>query len=330
MPENDHYVDRNLALEVVRVTEAAALAASLETGRGDEMTADQAAKAGMHRALNSLSISGHIVIGGGEREKTELLYTGEKVGQGGVAVDIALDPLEGKTIAAKGGENSLAVIAIAENHGFLHVPNIYMEKIAIGPGAPEGLLDLDAGPEENLRRLAEAKQARLSDLLVCIIDRPRHGELIARIRAAGARIMLISDGDVSGVIATTQPTSGVDMYMGIGGAPEGVLAAAALRCTGGQLQARLHFRHDDEKMKAGQHGIEDLYRTYSAEDLARGDVVFAATGVTNGAMVRGVRRFAGGAITHSVVMRSKTGTVRWLESHHDFRRKPAGQVDKFP
>jgi fructose-1,6-bisphosphatase II / sedoheptulose-1,7-bisphosphatase len=321
-PPHDSFIDRNLAMEVVRVTEAAALACSLQVGRGDEVAADRAAVEWMHRTLSALAIDGTIVIG--EHPDAPLLGIGRKVGAGGTALDVALDPLEGATITAKGGENALSVVAMAQNGGFFHPPDVYMDKIAVGPGLPENMLDLDAGPHENLRRLAAAKGGSTSELLVCILDRPRHHDLIHQVREAGARIMLISDGDVSGVIATSQPTSGVDIYMGIGGASEGVLAAAALRCIGGQLQARLHYRNDEEKSRAYHHGIEDLYRKYTLEELVGGDVMFAATGVTNGAMLRGVRRFPGGALTHSIVMRSRTGTVRWIESHHDFRRKNLG------
>ncbi len=321
MPDfsSETLMDRSLALEVVRVTEAAALAASLQAGRGDEMAADAAAVDWMRRTLDTLAIDGTVVIG--EREDAQQLRVGDKVGHGGPAIDVALDPLEGTTITAKGGENSLSVVAMARPGGFFNAPDVYMDKIAVGPGLPAGLLDLDAGPQENLRRLAEARGAATSELQVCILDRPRHAELIHQVREAGSRIMLISDGDVSGVIATAQPLSGVDVYMGIGGAPEGVLAAAALRCIGGQLQARLHFRNDDEKHRASRHGIQDLYRKYDLDELVGADVMFAATGVTHGALLRGVRRSPGGATTHSVVMRSRTGTVRWIESHHDFRRK---------
>jgi fructose-1,6-bisphosphatase II / sedoheptulose-1,7-bisphosphatase len=320
-------MDRNLALEAVRVTEAAALAASLLMGRGDEKAADQAAVDAMREALNSLSIDGTVVIGEGERDEAPMLYIGEKVGTSeGPAIDIALDPLEGTTITARGGPNALAVIAMAESGGFLNAPDVYMDKIAVGHGLPDGIVDLDRTPLDNLKALAKAKKAEISDLVVCILDRPRHSELIAKVRAAGARIMLISDGDVSGVIATSQPDSGVDMYVGSGGAPEGVLAAAALRCIGGQMQGRLLFRNNDERARAAKWNIKDLDRKYDLEDLAHGDVMFAATGVTNGAMLRGVRRFPGGAVTHSVVMRSKSGTVRWIEANHNFRRKigPAG------
>ncbi len=314
-------MDRNLALEVVRVTEAAALSASRLVGLGDEKAADQAAVDAMRKAFNSLSIDGTIVIGEGERDEAPMLYIGEKVGMGGPKIDIALDPLEGTTITAKGGPNALAVVAMAEEGGFLNAPDTYMDKIAVGPGLPEGVVDLDEDPRVNLKNLAKAKGAEMSDLLVCIMDRPRHDELIAKVRECGARIMLISDGDVSGVIATAQPEAGVDIYMGIGGAPEGVLAAAALRCIGGQMQGRLIFRNDDERARAARWGITDLNRKYSMLDMASGDVMFAATGVTTGAMLRGVRRFHGGAITHSLVMRSKSGTVRYIESHHNFNVK---------
>src|SRR3954468_22273113 len=286
-------MDRNLALEVVRVTEAAALSASLLIGRGDEKLADQAAVDAMRQALNSLAITGTVVIGEGERDEAPMLYIGEKVGTGGPKVDIALDPLEGTTITAKGGPNALAVIAMAEEGGFLNAPDVYMDKIAVGGGLPDGVVDLDNSPKDNLKNLARAKKSDISDLVVCILDRPRHSDLIAKVREAGARIMLIGDGDVSGVIATSRPDSGVDLYMGSGGAPEGVLAAAALRCIGGQMQARLMFRNDDEKQRAAKWGVKDLSRKYSMLDLAKGDVMFAATGVTDGSMLRGVRRSAG-------------------------------------
>ncbi len=315
-------MDRNMALEAVRVTEAAALAASRLMGRGDEKAADQAAVDAMRTALNNLEIDGTVVIGEGERDEAPMLYIGEKVGRGGPKIDIALDPLEGTTITAKGGANALAVVALASEGGFLNAPDVYMDKIAVGGGLPEGVVDLDATVAENLRNLAKAKKTELSDIVACILDRPRHAELIARVREAGARITLISDGDVSGVIATSQPTSGVDIYMGSGGAPEGVLAAAALRCIGGQIQGRLLFRNEDEKARARRWGIEDLDRKYGLMELAGGDVMFAATGVTTGSMLRGVRRYSGGAYTHSIIMRSKTGTVRTIEATHDFTRKP--------
>jgi fructose-1,6-bisphosphatase II / sedoheptulose-1,7-bisphosphatase len=315
------HIDRNLALEVVRVTEAAALAASKLMGRGDEKAADQAAVDAMRRALNGLAIDGTVVIGEGERDEAPMLFIGETVGSGGPKVDIALDPLEGTTITAKGGNNALAVVAMAEQGGFLNAPDTYMDKIAVGTGLPDGVVDLDAKPEQNLRELAKAKKVDVSDIVACILDRPRHAELIARVRSAGARIMLISDGDVSGVIATSQEDSGVDIYLGSGGAPEGVLAAAALRCIGGQMQGRLVFRNDDERARAQRCGITDFGRKYGLLDLARGEVMFAATGVTDGTMLRGVRRFRGGATTHSMVMRSKSGTVRVIEAQHNFERK---------
>jgi fructose-1,6-bisphosphatase II / sedoheptulose-1,7-bisphosphatase len=314
-------MDRNLALEVVRVTEAAALSAATLMGRGDEKAADQAAVDAMRRALNGLAIEGTVVIGEGERDEAPMLFIGEKVGSGGPKVDIALDPLEGTTITAKGGHNALAVVAMAAEGGFLNAPDVYMDKIAVGVGLPEGVVDLDAKPEANLRELAKAKKVEVADIVACILDRPRHAELIARVRAAGARIMLISDGDVSGVIATSQKESGVDIYLGSGGAPEGVLAAAALRCIGGQMQGRLLFRNDDERARAKKWGVTDLNRKYGMLDMAKGDVMFAATGVTDGAMLRGVRRSRAGATTHSMVMRSKTGTVRIIEAQHNFQRK---------
>jgi len=316
-------LDRNLALEVVRVTEAAALSASKLMGRGDEKAADQAAVDAMRRALNSLAIEGVVVIGEGERDEAPMLYIGEKVGLGtGPRVDIALDPLEGTTITAKGGPNALAVIAMAEAGGFLNAPDVYMDKIAVGGGLPDHLVDIDATPSDNLKALAKATKTEISDLVVCILDRPRHTELIRKVREAGARIMLISDGDVSGVIATALPGSGVDMYIGSGGAPEGVLAAAALRCIGGQFQGRLLFRNDDEKARAHRLGIKDLNRKYDLLELAKGDVMFAATGVTDGSLLQGVRRWSGGASTHSIIMRSKTGTVRKIEATHNLNRKP--------
>ena len=314
-------MDRNLALEAVRVTEAAALAASRLMGRGDEKAADQAAVDAMRQALNGLPIEGTVVIGEGERDEAPMLYIGERVGAGGPKIDIALDPLEGTTITAKGGANALAVIAMAQSGGFLNAPDVYMDKIATGPGLPDGVVDLDKPPEVNLRDLAKARSIEIRDLVVCILDRPRHAELIAKVRAAGARIMLISDGDVSGVIATANPESGISLYMGSGGAPEGVLAAAALRCIGGQMQGRLLFRNDEERGRAQRLGIADLNRKYNMLDLANGDVMFAATGVTDGSMLRGVRRYGNSAVTHSMVMRSKTGTVRLVEAHHNWSIK---------
>ena len=321
MADDVDKMDRNLALEAVRVTEAAALAASKLMGRGDEKKADQAAVDAMRTTLNSLAIDGTVVIGEGERDEAPMLFIGEKVGGGGPKIDIALDPLEGTTITAKGLPNALAVMAMAEHGGFLNAPDVYMDKIAVGGGLPNGIVDLDKTPAANLKDLAKAKKVDVSDLVVCILDRPRHAELIAKVREAGARIMLIGDGDVSGVIATSTGDSGISIYMGSGGAPEGVLAAAALRCIGGQIQGRLLFRNDDEKARARKWGITDLNRKYSMTDMAKGNVMFATTGVTSGSMLKGVRRFGNGAETHSIVMRSKTGTVRWVSAHHNFSIK---------
>lgn len=316
-------MDRRLVLEFVRVTEAAAIACSHLIGRGDRDGADAKAVEAMRQAFDRVPVRGTVVIGEGERDEAPMLYIGEKVGMGGgPRVDIALDPLEGTTLTAKGGPNALAVIAMAEAGGFLNAPDVYMDKLAVGGGLPEHLVDIDASPAENLKALAKATRREVSDLVVCILDRPRHVEQVRKVREAGARIMLISDGDVSGVIATALPESGVDMYMGSGGAPEGVLAAAALRCIGGQFQGRLLFRNDDERGRARRLGITDLDRKYDLLELARGDVMFAATGVTDGSLLRGVRRFAGGASTHSIIMRSKTGTVRKIEATHNLARKP--------
>jgi fructose-1,6-bisphosphatase II / sedoheptulose-1,7-bisphosphatase len=322
-PEDERFaMDRNLALEAVRVTEAAALAASRLVGRGDEKAADKAAVDAMRDALNSLHISGTVVIGEGERDEAPMLYIGETVGAGGPEIDIALDPLEGTSITAKGGQNALAVMAMADHGGFLNAPDVYMQKLAVGPAIPANLLDLDAPPAEVLKRVAAAKGAKVEDLLVCILDRERHEDLIAAVRGTGARITLIQDGDVSAVIATADPETGIDIYMGTGGAPEGVLAAAALQCTGGSMVGRLVFRNNVEIGRAEKCGISDLKRVYATEDLAYpGNVMFAATGVTDGPLLKGVRRYPGGAVTQSIVMRSKSGTVRRIESTHNFKRK---------
>lgn len=309
-------MDRNLALEVVRVTEAAALAAVKQMGRGDEKMADQVAVDAMRSALNQLAIDGTVVIGEGERDEAPMLYIGEKVGKGGPKIDIALDPLEGTTITATGGPNALAVVAMAEAGGFLNAPDVYMQKIAVGGGLPDGIIDINAPAADNIKAVAKAKKMDIDDLVVCILDRPRHEQLIADVRATGARICLIQDGDVSGVIATSQRRSGIHMYMGSGGAPEGVLAAAALRCIGGQMQGKLIFRNEDEIGRAKRWGITDLERVYHLHDLAGGDVMFAATGVTDGAMLKGVHNFSGGATSQSIVMRSKTGTVRVVDTTH--------------
>jgi fructose-1,6-bisphosphatase II / sedoheptulose-1,7-bisphosphatase len=325
-PKAGLVADRNLALELVRVTEAAALAASRWIGRGDKNAADGAAVDAMRKAFDTVAISGTVVIGEGEMDEAPMLYIGERIGLGGPAVDIAVDPLEGTSITAKGGSNAIATVALAEHGCFLHAPDIYMEKIAVGPGLPEGVVDLDAPVETNLRELARAKKCEVGDLMVCTLDRDRHRDLIKACRAAGARIMLIGDGDVAGVIAVSQPEAGVDIYLGSGGAPEGVLAAAALRCIGGQMQGRLLFENEEQITRARDMGATDPQRKYGIFDMARGEVMFAATGVTTGPMLRGVRRFAGGAVTHSIVMRSKSGTVRYVEGHHNFALKPTAFV----
>jgi fructose-1,6-bisphosphatase II / sedoheptulose-1,7-bisphosphatase len=317
----DYQTDRNLALELVRVTEAAALAASRWMGKGLKNEADGAAVEAMRRAFDSIAIEGTVVIGEGEMDEAPMLYIGEKVGRGGPKMDIAVDPLEGTTLTAKGGPNALATLALAEHGNFLHAPDIYMDKIAVGSGLPEGVVDLDAPLAENLRNLAKAKKCAISDLVACMLDRDRHKEIIAKTREAGARIMLLSDGDVAGVMAAAQLDGGIDIFMGSGGAPEGVLAAAALRCLGGQMQGRLLFEDDGQVARAREMGITDPGKKYDVTEMARGNVMFAATGVTAGAMLRGVRRFGNGAITHSVVMRSQSGTVRFVEAHHNFATK---------
>ena len=313
-------LDRVLVLEMVRVTEAAAIAASRLIGRGDEKAADAAAVEAMRAALNELPMDGTVVIGEGERDEAPMLFIGEKVGSapdGGPRIDIALDPLEGTTITAKAGPNALAVLAIAEQGCLLNAPDVYMDKIAVGPGYPDGTIDLDKSATDNIRRIAATKGVAPNEIIACVLDRPRHAELIAELRSLGCGIMLIPDGDVAGVIATTDPDTGVDVYMGTGGAPEGVLAAAALRCVGGQMQGRLLFRNDDERGRAHRWGIEDLGRIYSMEDMARGDCIFAATGVTDGSLLGGVKRRAGGCVeTESIVMRASSGTVRRVKGEH--------------
>jgi fructose-1,6-bisphosphatase II / sedoheptulose-1,7-bisphosphatase len=314
-----HVLDRVLVLEMVRVTEAAAVAASKMIGRGDEKAADHAAVEAMRAALNELELDGTVVIGEGERDEAPMLYIGEKVGaaQGsGPRIDIALDPLEGTTITAKAGPNALAVLAIAEQGCLLNAPDVYMEKLAIGPGYPEGTISLDMTPTENIQSIARAKGVQPSDIIACVLDRPRHAGLIQELRMLGCGIMLIPDGDVAGVIAVTDPDTTIDVYMGQGGAPEGVLAAAALRCVGGQFQGRLVFRNDDERARAARWGVEDLDRIYDLEDLAKGDVIFAATGVTDGSLLDGVKRRKNMISTESVVMRASTGTVRWVCGEH--------------
>ncbi len=318
--------DRNLALELTRVTEAAALAASRWIGLGQKNEADGAAVEAMRKAFDIVAINGTVVIGEGEMDEAPMLFIGEKVGAGGPQMDIAVDPLEGTTLTAKGGPAALAVVALAEHGNFLHAPDIYMDKIAVGGGLPDELVDLDASVAENLKNLARAKKCDVSDLVACILDRDRHKELIAKTREAGARIMLISDGDVTGVVATATPDSEIDIYMGWGGAPEGVLAAAALRCIGGQMQGRLIYESDDQIARAREMGLSDPHKKFTLTEMAKGDVMFAATGVTTGPMLRGVKRFGHGATTHSMVMRSKSGTVRFIEAHHNFATKTWAQT----
>ena len=313
-------LDRVLVLEMVRVTEAAAIAASRLVGRGDEEAADAAAVEAMREAFDTLAIDGTVVIGEGERDEAPMLYIGEKVGgaQGtGPKIDIALDPLEGTTITAKAGPNALAVLACAEEGNLLNAPDVYMDKLAVGPGYPEGIIDLAKSPTENVKAVAAAKGVEPGEIIVCVLDRPRHAELIAELRGLGCGIMLIPDGDVAGVIAVTNPETTIDLYMGSGGAPEGVLAAAALRCVGGQFNGRLLFRNDDERGRAYKWGIEDLNKIYKLEELAKGDCIFAATGVTDGSLLGGVKRLPGGKMTtSSVVMRASSGTVRWVRGEH--------------
>ena len=314
-----HALDRVLVLEMVRVTEAAAIAASTLVGRGDEKAADAAAVEAMRDALNKLYLDGTVVIGDGERGRAPMRDLGEKVGaaQGkGPAIDIALDPLEGTTICAKAGPNALAVLAVAEKGGLLNAPDVYMDKIAVGPGYPEGVIDLNKSPTENVHAIAAAKGVQPHEIIACVLDRPRHEKLIAELRDVGCGVVLIGDGDVAGVIATTDPETTIDVYMGQGGAPEGVLACAALRCVGGQFKGRLIFRNDDERQRARKWGIEDLDKIYDLTELAKGDCIFAATGVTDGSLLEGVKRFATKMTTESVVMRAHSGTVRWVKGEH--------------
>ena len=315
------FLDRNLALETVRVTEIAALASSLHMGKGNEKAADQSAVNAMRDFLNEISISGKVVIGEGERDKAPMLYIGEAVGKGGPKVDIALDPLEGTTITAKGGENALSVLAMGEDGSFLHSPDIYMQKIAFGKNYEDLEINIEDPPEQVLKDFAKFADMNIENIVVCVLDRPRHTDLISSIRSSGARIKLIPDGDVSAVIATSVDDSGIDLYMGIGGSPEGVLGAAALRCLGGKIYTKLIF--DDDKIfeRAQSMGIKDKNTIYQTNDLAKGDVMFSATGVTDGAMLKGVRIKNNLAKTHSVVMRSKTKTVRFIHADHNLNKK---------
>ena len=315
MPLEEAYLDRVLTMEVGRCTEAAAVAASTMIGRGDKEGADEAAVSALREAFNKLEMDGTVVIGEGERDEAPMLYIGEKVGTGkGPKIDIALDPLEGTTLTAKAMANALAVVAMAQGGTLLHSPDVYMDKIACGPGYPDGVIDLDAPVEENISAIAKEKGVAASEVTLCILDRERHEGLISGARKMGARVFLIPDGDVAGVFHTTDASTGIDLYVGQGGAPEGVLAAAALRCVGGQMQGRLVFRNDDERARAERAGIKDLTRKYCLNDLASGDVIFAATGVTNGTMLDGVKWEPGYVNTHTVVMRSKTGTVRYIRA----------------
>lgn len=315
-------MDRNLALEFVRVTEAAALSVGRWIGRGEADAADNAAVEAMRKAFDTIEFDGTIQIGEGERDEAPMLYIGEKVGAGkGPKIDIACDPLEGTSITAMGRSEALSVIAAAEEGNFLHAPDTYMDKIAVGPRA-KGAIDITRSPTWNIQEVARAKGKDVADMMVIILDRDRHGELIKEVRASGARIRLIGDGDVSAAIATADDSTGVDMLIGIGGAPEGVIAAAALRCLGGDMQGVLKFRNDDERARAKKMGITDEKRVYGLLDLARGNVMFIGTGVTNGSYLRGVNYFGGGARTHSVVMRSETGTIRDIRATHHFHTKP--------
>ncbi len=330
--DQENAVDRVLVLEMVRVTEAAAVAAAQLIGRGDEKAADAAAVEAMRRAFDNLYMDGTVVIGEGERDEAPMLYIGEKVGGApgkGPKIDIALDPLEGTTITAKAGPNALAVLAAAEEGDLLNAPDVYMDKLAVGPGLPADVIDLAKSPTDNVKAVAAAKGKDPSDINVCVLDRPRHADLIAELRGLGCGVFLIGDGDVAGVIAVTDQDTGIDIYMGQGGAPEGVLAAAALRCVGGQFNGRLVFRNDDEKARAKQWGITDLDRIYKLDDLAKGDCIFAATGVTDGSLLAGVkkRKKASGATimtTDSVVMRASSGTVRWIKGEHRITPHNAG------
>jgi fructose-1,6-bisphosphatase II / sedoheptulose-1,7-bisphosphatase len=324
-PASSQNLDRVLVLEMVRVTEAAAIAASKLIGRGDEKAADAAAVEAMRTALNELPFDGTVVIGEGERDEAPMLYIGERVGSAqdsGPKIDIALDPLEGTTITAKGGPNALAVLAIAENGCLLNAPDTYMEKIAIGPGYPKGTIDLDKSVADNVRAVGKAKGVQPAEITACVLDRERHQDIIRQLRELGCGIRLIPDGDVAGVIATTDPDTGIDIYIGTGGAPEGVLAASALRCVGGQMQGRLVFRNDDEVARAHRWGIEDLHRIYTLEDMAKGDCIFAATGVTDGSLLDGVHRTKSSVTTQSIVMRASTGTVRRVSTeYHDLEHR---------
>ncbi len=314
-------MDRNLAIELVRVTEYAALAAARHIGRGNEKLADQAAVDAMRSTLNAMTIDGTVVIGEGERDEAPMLYIGEKVGEGGPKVDIALDPLEGTTITAKGGENAMAVIALAQDGGFLNAPDVYMEKISANIPKEKNIISLQQDLKSNIRELAKYKNINIEDMIICILDRDRHENIIEEVRSLGSRIKMIGDGDVSAVISSVLPNNNIDMYYGIGGAPEGVLAAAALQCIGGFMEGKLLFKNEDEKLRASKVNITDLDKIYSLRELAQGDIMFSATGVTDGTMLPGVKTNKFMGETHSIVMRSKTGTVRNIVGNHNFNIK---------
>ncbi|MDE0523565.1 MAG: class II fructose-bisphosphatase [Boseongicola sp.] len=317
MPDIPEFHDRMLSLGLARVSEAAALASARLIGRGSEKAADQAAVDAMRTQLNQLEIQGVVVIGEGERDEAPMLYIGEGVGTGsGPAVDIALDPLEGTTLTAKDMPNALAVIAMGPRGTMLHAPDTYMEKLAIGPGLPEGIVSMDMSPSDRVAAIAEAKGCSTEDITVCVLERPRHEDMIANIRTTGAAVRLITDGDVAAVIHCAEPDTGIDMYMGAGGAPEGVLAAAALKCMGGQILGQLRFRNDAEKERARKAGIEDLDRVYSRDEMVQGDVIFAATGVTDGSMLPGIKREPGWLTAETILMRSKTGSMRRMTYRH--------------
>jgi fructose-1,6-bisphosphatase II len=319
-------MDRNLALEVVRVTEAAALASARFVGLGDHDGADQAATQAMRDTFGSLHVRGTVVIGEGERDEAPMLYIGEKLGDGAPeapAVDIAVDPLEGTNLCANGAPGALAVVAMAEHGRFLNAPDTYMEKLAVGPAIGAGVVDIRRSASANLAAIARKKGVPVKDLTAVILDRPRHAALIAEVRSAGARIRLITDGDVGGAIATADPDTGVDVLMGTGGAPEGVLAAAALRCMGGYMQGVLRPRNDDEAARAERMGVDDLNHVFEIDELAGGDVMFAATGITGGFLLRGVHFLPDGALSHSLVMRSRSGTVRRIQTRHRFHGRPS-------
>jgi len=311
-------VDRNLTLEIVRVTENAAIAAAGWRGKGEEKSADRAAVEAMREELRKVTIDGRIVIGEGERDEAPMLFIGEEVGLGeGAKVDIAVDPLEGTTLCAKNQHDSLAVLAMAERGGLLHAPDVYMDKIAVGPGFEEGIIHIDKSVTENVNAIAKARGVTAAEITVCVLDRPRHGKIIEELRELGASIKLINDGDIAGVIHTTdREETGIDMYVGTGGAPEGVLAAAALRCVGGQMQGRLVLDTAEKRERAARLGIEDPDRIYAVNDLASGDVLFAATGVTDGSMLSGVKIRANSFETSTIVMRSWSKTVRWINARH--------------